>query len=91
MIAAKRGGLLIREDSLSFAGVDPSKEQWKELSGLIKKKAHNIFFDAAYLGFASGDVNKDAYSLHQVGGKKGGRRRLALSWVVSQCFNFLTN
>jgi len=47
-------------------GVDPSAEQWKELSALLKKKGHYIFFDAAYLGFASGDVNKDAFSLHQV-------------------------
>ena len=47
-------------------GVDPSEEQWKELSALLKSKGHHILFDAAYLGFASGDVNKDAFSLRQV-------------------------
>jgi aspartate aminotransferase len=41
-------------------GVDPTLEQWKELSALFKKKQHFAFFDCAYQGFASGDVDKDA-------------------------------
>jgi aspartate aminotransferase len=41
-------------------GVDPTPEQWKELSKLFKKKGHFPFFDAAYQGFASGDPVKDA-------------------------------
>jgi aspartate aminotransferase len=41
-------------------GVDPSQDQWKELSKLFKKKGHFPFFDAAYQGFASGDPVKDA-------------------------------
>jgi aspartate aminotransferase len=41
-------------------GVDPSEQQWKELSKLFKKKGHFPFFDAAYQGFASGDPVKDA-------------------------------
>mmetsp|Transcript_20533 Transcript_20533/g.42275 ORF Transcript_20533/g.42275 Transcript_20533/m.42275 type:complete len:426 (+) Transcript_20533:212-1489(+) len=41
-------------------GMDPSLEQWKEMSDTIKK--HNLvpFFDCAYQGFASGDPIKDA-------------------------------
>jgi len=46
-------------------GVDPSEEQWKELSALFKKKGHAILFDAAYLGFASGNADKDAFALRQ--------------------------
>ena len=51
-----------------MSGVDPSEEQWKELSALFKKKGHALFFDAAYLGFASGDVDKDSFAMRQVGG-----------------------
>jgi len=43
-------------------GVDPTKEQWKELAELFKKKQHFAFFDMAYQGFASGDVDGDAFA-----------------------------
>jgi len=46
-------------------GVDPSKEQWAELSELMKKKQHTIFFDCAYQGFASGNAEKDAYAIRK--------------------------
>lgn len=41
-------------------GVDPKPEQWAELSQVIKKKNLFPFFDMAYQGFASGDVDADA-------------------------------
>uniref|UniRef100_A0A1L8E2D5 Aspartate aminotransferase n=1 Tax=Nyssomyia neivai TaxID=330878 RepID=A0A1L8E2D5_9DIPT len=44
-------------------GVDPRPEQWKELSVLIKKRNLFPFFDMAYQGFASGDINKDAFAV----------------------------
>lgn len=40
-------------------GIDPSLEQWKELSGLIRKKQLLPFFDIAYHGFGQ-DLEKDA-------------------------------
>lgn len=46
-------------------GVDPSKEQWKELSQVIKEQGLLVFFDMAYQGFASGDIDKDAYAVRQ--------------------------
>jgi len=45
------------------SGVDPSMEQWKEMSNIIKKRNLIAFFDMAYQGFASGDVDKDAAAL----------------------------
>ncbi|CZT45490.1 probable aspartate aminotransferase, cytoplasmic [Rhynchosporium secalis] len=45
-------------------GVDPTKEQWKELAILLKEKSHFPFFDCAYQGFASGDLAKDAWAVH---------------------------
>lgn len=44
-------------------GVDPKPEQWAELSSLIKKRNLFPFFDMAYQGFASGDVDKDAFAV----------------------------
>jgi len=43
-------------------GMDPSMEQWYELSDLIKEKQHIVLFDNAYQGFASGDPERDAFS-----------------------------
>ena len=44
-------------------GVDPKPEQWKEMSDVIKKRNVFPFFDMAYQGFASGDVDRDAFAL----------------------------
>jgi len=44
-------------------GVDPTPDQWKAIADLCKE--HNLipFFDCAYQGFASGDLEKDAYAI----------------------------
>ncbi|XP_063053527.1 aspartate aminotransferase, mitochondrial [Engraulis encrasicolus] len=44
-------------------GVDPRPEQWKELSAVIKKRNLLVFFDMAYQGFASGDIDRDAWAV----------------------------
>ncbi|CAN6802502.1 unnamed protein product [Brassica oleracea var. botrytis] len=44
-------------------GVDPTEEQWREISQLFKAKKHFAFFDMAYQGFASGDPARDAKSI----------------------------
>ncbi|CAL8243229.1 unnamed protein product [Lota lota] len=44
-------------------GVDPRPEQWKEISDLVKKRNLLVFFDMAYQGFASGDIDKDAWAV----------------------------
>jgi len=46
-------------------GVDPTPEQWKELSTVIKAKGLLPFFDMAYQGFASGNVDQDAFAVRQ--------------------------
>lgn len=42
-------------------GIDPTQEQWKEISEAVKSGEHYPFFDMAYQGFASGDTDKDAW------------------------------
>lgn len=44
-------------------GVDPTPAQWNNLLDIVKTKGHFCAFDSAYQGFASGDLEKDAYSL----------------------------
>jgi aspartate aminotransferase len=46
-------------------GVDPKPEQWKEMSNVVKSKGLFPFFDMAYQGFASGDIDRDATALRQ--------------------------
>jgi aspartate aminotransferase len=42
-------------------GVDPTPEQWKEISEAVKSGGHYAFFDMAYQGFASGNTDQDAF------------------------------
>lgn len=44
-------------------GVDPTQEQWKEISAIFKEKKHFAFFDCAYQGFASGSLDNDAWAV----------------------------
>lgn len=44
-------------------GVDPTPAQWDNVLDVVKAKNHFVAFDSAYQGFASGDLEKDAYSL----------------------------
>ncbi|OIW27905.1 hypothetical protein CONLIGDRAFT_453919 [Coniochaeta ligniaria NRRL 30616] len=44
-------------------GIDPTPEQWQQIEAAVKANGHYCFFDMAYQGFASGDINKDAYAV----------------------------
>jgi aspartate aminotransferase len=44
-------------------GVDPTQAQWQEILEIVKSKHLFCGFDNAYQGFASGDLDKDAYAL----------------------------
>lgn len=44
-------------------GVDPTQDQWKQIAKVMKDKNHFPFFDCAYQGFASGDLNRDAWAV----------------------------
>ncbi|XP_031114427.1 aspartate aminotransferase, mitochondrial-like [Ipomoea triloba] len=85
-------------------GVDPTEEQWKEISHQLKVKGHFAFFDTAYQGFASGNTKKDARAIqifiedgHQVGCSQSyaknmglyGQRVGCLSMVRQEFFGVL--
>lgn len=44
-------------------GVDPTPEQWAKIADAMKEKDHFPLFDSAYQGYASGDLDRDAYSV----------------------------
>ncbi|XP_077528977.1 aspartate aminotransferase, cytoplasmic-like [Haemaphysalis longicornis] len=42
-------------------GVDPSKDQWKKIAEVMREKKLFPFFDSAYQGFASGNLESDSW------------------------------
>lgn len=44
-------------------GIDPSKEQWEKIADVMSEKKLFPFFDCAYQGFATGDLDKDAWAV----------------------------
>jgi len=63
-------------------GVDPKPEQWKEIAQLVKQKKLFPFFDMAYQGFASGDVDNDAFAV---------RHFLSEGMDIALCQSFAKN
>jgi len=44
-------------------GVDPTKDQWNTIADALKALQLVPFFDCAYQGFATGDLDADAYAV----------------------------
>lgn len=44
-------------------GVDPSHDQWEQIAGVVCERKLFPLFDAAYQGFATGDLEGDAYAV----------------------------
>jgi len=64
------------------SGVDPSREEWEQLAELCAAKKFLPCFDSAYLGFASGDVDQDAWPF---------RRFVELGLAPWACVSFSKN
>ncbi|KAH9484241.1 Aspartate aminotransferase, cytoplasmic [Psilocybe cubensis] len=61
--APERSVFLLHACAHNPTGVDPTPEQWKAIAEVIASKKHYTFFDCAYQGFASGDLDKDAWAV----------------------------
>ncbi|KAH6681129.1 aspartate aminotransferase [Plectosphaerella plurivora] len=44
-------------------GLDPTQEQWKQIAQVCLEKKLFVIFDVAYQGFASGDLDRDAWAV----------------------------
>lgn len=64
MQSAPNGSIfLIHPCAHNPTGVDPTNDQWRQIADTMEAKGHFPFFDCAYQGFASGSLDKDAYSV----------------------------
>ncbi|PSN36815.1 Aspartate aminotransferase [Blattella germanica] len=58
--APKNSVIILHACAHNPTGCDPTHEQWKKIADVIEEKQLFPFFDSAYQGFASGDLEKDA-------------------------------
>ncbi|EJU05387.1 aspartate aminotransferase [Dacryopinax primogenitus] len=58
--APERSVILLHACAHNPTGVDPTQPQWAQIADVMLQKAHYAFFDCAYQGFASGDLDRDA-------------------------------
>ncbi|KAI0082749.1 aspartate aminotransferase [Panus rudis PR-1116 ss-1] len=63
--APPRSVFLLHACAHNPTGVDPTREQWGQIADAILEKGHYAFFDCAYQGFASGDLDNDAWAVRE--------------------------
>lgn len=63
--APARSVFLLHACAHNPTGVDPTREQWGKIADVILEKGHYAFFDCAYQGFASGDLDNDAWTVRE--------------------------
>lgn len=74
--------ILLHSCAHNPTGVDPTLDQWKQISQACKERSHFVIFDNAYQGFASGDTEKDIQAV---------RRFIADGHNVALCQSFAKN
>jgi aspartate aminotransferase len=96
--APERSIILLHACAHNPTGVDPTKDQWKQIASIMKEKNHFPFFDCAYQGFASGDLAQDAWAV-QYFVQQGFELLIAQSFAKNfglygeraGCFHFVTS
>lgn len=64
LVAAPAGAIvLLHACAHNPTGVDPTIDQWEKIRQLMRSKGLLPFFDSAYQGFASGNLDADAQSV----------------------------
>lgn len=66
-------------------GLDPNREQWNQILDEIVAKDHIVLFDSAYQGFASGDLDRDAFAVRL------GIQKLSKVCPIFVCQSFAKN
>eukprot|EP01006_Ploeotia_vitrea_P003541 TRINITY_DN112799_c0_g1_i1.p1 TRINITY_DN112799_c0_g1~~TRINITY_DN112799_c0_g1_i1.p1 ORF type:complete len:414 (-),score=68.19 TRINITY_DN112799_c0_g1_i1:246-1466(-) len=62
--AAPEGSIVILQMCAhNPTGADPSKEEWQTLADICQQNKLNVIFDCAYQGYATGDLENDAYAV----------------------------
>lgn len=55
--------VLLQSCAHNPTGVDPTMEQWKEIAKVVRENKLYPFFDSAYQGFVTGDLDVDGASV----------------------------
>ncbi|KAJ9584283.1 hypothetical protein L9F63_021379, partial [Diploptera punctata] len=61
--APKDSVIILHACAHNPTGCDPTQDQWAKIADVIEEKQLFPFFDSAYQGFASGDLEKDAWAV----------------------------
>jgi aspartate aminotransferase, cytoplasmic len=77
--ANKGDVILLHACAHNPTGVDPTREQWKEIAKVCQERQLFPFFDCAYQGFASGDLENDGWAVRYF-------EELGLELLVCQSF-----
>ncbi|KAI0317849.1 aspartate aminotransferase [Amylostereum chailletii] len=67
--AAEGSVFLLHACAHNPTGVDPTEAQWAAVAEVVLRKKHYAFFDSAYQGFASGDLDRDAQAVRYFAGR----------------------
>lgn len=62
-------------------GCDPTKDQWREIAQLMKDRQLFPLFDAAYLGFNSGNYDEDAFAIRYFVGEMAMETGICISFA----------
>lgn len=60
--APERSVIVLHLCAHNPTGADPTPDEWKRIADVIEQRKHFTLFDSAYQGYASGDLNRDAYA-----------------------------
>ncbi|XP_014203846.1 aspartate aminotransferase, cytoplasmic [Copidosoma floridanum] len=63
MNAPKNSVIILHACAHNPTGCDPTHEQWQKIADVIQDKQLFPIFDSAYQGFASGDLEQDAWAV----------------------------
>ncbi|KAL4909582.1 hypothetical protein BDW74DRAFT_165962 [Aspergillus multicolor] len=63
MQAHEHDAILLHVCAHNPTGLDPKKEQWRKIATVCEEKKLFVIFDLAYQGFASGDLDEDAWAI----------------------------
>lgn len=77
--APKGSLIMLHAAAHNPTGVDPTHAQWEQILKACQAGNHVCWFDSAYQGFASGDLDQDAWALRKFAAA-------GLELIVSQSF-----
>jgi len=61
--APEKSVIMLHACAHNPTGVDPTQDQWKQIAQVCKSRNHLVYFDCAYQGFATGDLDADAWAV----------------------------